>query len=148
MQSFSSDIIIVGGGMAGMALALALAKETHLSITILEAEASSPIWSEGPYHHRVSAITLASQRIFHALQLWESIQTKRISPFQAIHVWDAQTLAEIYFGSEEIAEPLLGFIIENQVMQIAMEERRQTFPSIKKNCTGAINFIPRNKPWC
>ncbi|HEX4044088.1 MAG TPA: FAD-dependent oxidoreductase, partial [Gammaproteobacteria bacterium] len=89
VQTVSSDIIIVGGGIAGATLACTLAQQTSLSITVLEEYADMAIWSADTYHHRVSAITLASQRIFQALNVWEAMQAKRVSPFTRIQVWDA-----------------------------------------------------------
>ncbi|WP_170131787.1 UbiH/UbiF/VisC/COQ6 family ubiquinone biosynthesis hydroxylase [Aquicella lusitana] len=119
------DIVIVGGGIVGSALAAMLAQQTALSVAVLEAQPSISAWSASAYSHRVSAITLASQRIFQALDVWEAIRQKRVSPFNGIQVWDAKGKGEIEFYSREIAEPLLGFIIENSAMQSALIEKIQ-----------------------
>ena len=124
------DIIIVGGGMVGSALALALAQQTSLSIALLEAQPQDEQWSPAHYHHRVSAIALSSQRILQSLHVWDDIQQKRISPFTQIAVWDADGKNEIYFDSKEIAAPLLGFIVENNVMQSALQEKIKHYPQI------------------
>lgn len=132
MQS-SYDIIIVGAGIAGATLACALAKQTSLSIALLEATSEMPSWAAEHYHHRVSAITLSSQRIFNALQLWQPIQQKRVSPFTHIVVRDAQGAGKICFDSAAIAEPVLGHIVENNLIQATLYDK------IKQ--TSQINFI-------
>lgn len=83
------------------------------------------------YHPRVSAIALASQKIFQSLEVWGVIKKRRINPFVGIHVWDDGKNAEIKFDSHEINESVLGFIIENNVIQSALEEKLFSFPQIE-----------------
>lgn len=124
------DIIIVGGGMVGAALACALAQRTSLSILILEAQSHLPTWSAQHYHHRVSAIALSSQRIFQSLQVWDEIKNNRISPFTGIHVWDAAKQGAIHFDCYEIAESVLGFIIENNLIQSVLQKKLEQYPQV------------------
>lgn len=131
MQAKSHDIIIVGGGMVGLSLACMLAQKTSLSIAILEVQSHHHAWSAAHYHHRVSAIALSSQRIFQSLNLWDTIRDKRVSPFTKIQVWDAAGLGEIEFDSKEIAEPVLGYIIENNLIQTILEEKIKQYPHVE-----------------
>lgn len=124
------DIIIVGGGIVGATLACALAKQTSLSIAIFEAKSTIHAWTPTHYHHRVSAIALSSQRIFAALQVWQTMQTMRVSPFTKMVVWDDKGKGEIHFDSADIAESVLGYIIENNVMQNALHEKIKQYPQI------------------
>ena len=117
MQIPAYDVVIVGGGIAGLTLALALLKKTSLSIALLETKKPSYPWSLSQYQHRVSAISLASQRIFQHLSCFLDMQAMRVSPFMHMHVWDEQSQGEIFFDSNIVSEPELGFIIENHVIQ-------------------------------
>jgi 2-octaprenylphenol hydroxylase len=119
----SYDIIIVGGGMVGMTIACALARQTSLSICIIEASDKQPDWHAEKYYPRVSAIALSSVRIFKSLDVWQSICEKRISPFVGIQVWDGLGKGEISFNSADIAESVLGYIIENDVIQSSLHEK-------------------------
>lgn len=131
MNQHSYDIIIIGGGIVGLTLSAALAKKSMLSIAVLESQAHFAPWTKDHYSHRVSAITLSSQRIFKALQVWDDIQEKRISPFTQIAVWDNSSQAELHFDCNEIAEPVLGFIIENNLIQAALLEKIKQHPQIQ-----------------
>ena len=131
MRIDSYDVIIVGGGLVGLSFALALLQQTTLSVAILEEKLFSSSWSLNTYDHRVSAITLASKRFFQALQVWQEIQKKRVSPFTSIQVWDAKTKGRVHFDSREIAEPVLGYIIENSVMQEVLHEKIKQYPRCK-----------------
>jgi 2-polyprenylphenol 6-hydroxylase len=126
----SYDIIIVGGGMVGLTLACALAEQCTLSIAVLEAKLPTHDWQLSPYHHRVSAVALSSRRILESLEVWEAIAKKRVSPFTKIHVWDALNQADIHFDSTAIAEPCLGYIIENNLIQSALQERIKHYPHL------------------
>lgn len=108
--------------MVGMTLALALVKETSLSVAILEAQATQSPWTAEHYHHRVSALSLASQRILEKLNVWESIKQKRVSPFTWIEVWDAETKSDITFDKKDIFVTHLGHIVENNAIQEALIE--------------------------
>ncbi len=124
----SYDIVIVGGGMVGMTLACALAKQTALSIAVLEVKSSAPSWTSASYYPRVSAIALSSQRIFDSLQIWQAMQQRRVSPFTQMQVWDDE--ARIHFDSAEIAETVLGYIIENNVIETTLYEKIKQYPFI------------------
>lgn len=130
MQTKSYDVVIVGGGMVGAALACMLAQKTTLSLAVLEAKPQSQVWNAAHYHHRVSAISLSSVRIFQALKVWREIEEKRVSPFRRIQVWDAACAGETVFDSREIAEPWLGFIIENVLIQTILEESARRSPQV------------------
>lgn len=126
------DIIIIGSGIVGQTLACMLAEKTTLSIALMEANSNIYSWNASTYHHRVSAISLSSKRIFTRLNLWNNITTKRASPFKQIKVWDAITDSKIHFDSREIAESVLGYIVENNLLQTVLHEKLEHYPLIKK----------------
>jgi 2-octaprenylphenol hydroxylase len=94
---------------------------------------------------RVSAITCASQRIFAAVGAWESRIAQRISPFRKMRVWDASGSGQIHFDSAALGEPLLGWIIENSVIQNALLERARQFPNVILYCPAALALASRRE---
>lgn len=131
MRSQTSDIIIVGAGAVGLSLACLLAQRSNLSITILESQHELPTWCQSEYDHRVSAIALASQRIFQAIDVWDTITKSRLSSFDQIEVWDALGKGKIHFAGDEIAEPVLGHIIENSLLRCILLEKIKTYAHIQ-----------------
>tara|TARA_R110000868_G_scaffold380784_1_gene646867 strand:+ start:41867 stop:43018 length:1152 start_codon:yes stop_codon:yes gene_type:complete len=113
------DIIIIGAGMVGLSLAHALA-DSELSIAIVEAKADEPVWPRDGYDLRVSAINPHSQQFFEQLNLWQAIKALRISPFEKMYVWDANSDGNITFDAADDAKPYLGHIIENSVIRKTM----------------------------
>lgn len=124
------DIIIIGGGIVGQVLACLLAEQTPLSIALIEANSSECSWDPNNYYHRVSAIALSSKRIFEKINIWSNLMTKRVSPFNQIKVWDAATESKIHFDSNEIAEPVLGYIVENNLLQSVLSKKLKNYSQI------------------
>ncbi len=124
------DITIVGSGMVGATLACMLANETDLSIAVIDNAKPVAKPSMDSFDLRVSAITRASENIFRNIGVWPAIEALRVSPYRDMHVWDAKGNGIIHFDSADLSEATLGHIIENQVMQYALQQRLQTYSNV------------------
>lgn len=123
------DLIISGGGMVGAMLAAALG-HADLNIALLEGTPLERIQPSVELDCRVSAINRASQRMFASVGAWDGMTAWRVSPFRTMRVWDAAGFGQIHFDSADLGEPLLGWIIENRVIQSALLERAQQRPAV------------------
>ncbi|MDE2195981.1 MAG: UbiH/UbiF/VisC/COQ6 family ubiquinone biosynthesis hydroxylase [Gammaproteobacteria bacterium] len=110
------DLVIVGAGAVGTALAAAL-RDSGLSIAILDAHEPSRFSLEADLDLRVFAISCGTQRILAALGVWQDMQAARISPYHEMYVWDALGGASIHFDCADVGEPVLGHIVENRLIQ-------------------------------
>jgi 2-octaprenylphenol hydroxylase len=115
------DVVVVGGGMVGAALACALAQR-DFSVALLEAREPAFDWDPAGHDLRVSAITRASQRLLQNLGAWQAMLDERATPYQQMHVWDRAGFGEIHFDAADLAEPDLGHIVENRVIVRALWE--------------------------
>jgi len=118
-----ADLIIVGAGMVGSALALAL-KDSGLNILLLDggSMAVRPFSGEAPFEPRVSALSMASQRLLERLQVWPGVQARRASPYAQMQVWDGSGTGSIHFSAASVHADNLGHIVENRVVQDALLE--------------------------
>jgi 2-polyprenylphenol 6-hydroxylase len=115
------DVLVVGGGVVGAALALALGRQGR-RIALLEQAAPEPFDPNGETDLRVFAINRASQRLFESLGVWPAMRSRGASPYEAMEVWDARSPGRIRFEAAEVGEPDLGHIIENRVIQWSLWE--------------------------
>ncbi len=120
----TADLIIVGGGMVGLALAGLLAN-TSCQIKIIEKNA--PILS-GEISNRVSAINLRSQQMLEKVGAWQLIPEQSRSPYDQMLVWEKDSFAKIHFDNQDhaikqLGLEQLGFIIENQHIQYALWQK-------------------------
>lgn len=116
-----ADLIIVGAGMVGSTLALAL-QDCGLDIALVDAGSlqAQPFDSHGPFEPRVSALSAASQRILERVGAWRGITSRRASPYTDMHVWDGSGTGQIDFSAASVHAEVLGHIVENRVVQDAL----------------------------
>ncbi|TDF35031.1 FAD-dependent 2-octaprenylphenol hydroxylase [Alteromonadaceae bacterium M269] len=112
MQSF--DLVISGAGMVGLTLALAL-KSSGLTVAIVDPKAEIYELSDEP-ELRVSAINVASQKVFESLDVWPLVLASRAQAYTHMHVWDKDSFASIDFDHQQVNQDNLGHIVENAVI--------------------------------
>lgn len=119
-----ADLIIVGAGMVGSALALAL-EHSGLNILVVDGGPLSvkPFAADAPFEPRVSALSAASQRILERLDVWPGIAARRASPYRDMQVWDGSGTGSVHFSAASVHAESLGHIVENRVVQDALLER-------------------------
>jgi 2-octaprenylphenol hydroxylase len=119
-----ADLLIVGAGMVGSALALAL-QGSGLNVVVVDGGPLSvkPFDAQAMFEPRVSALSTASQRILDRLGAWEGIAGRRTSPYGEMQVWDGSGTGQIHFSAASVHADVLGHIVENRVVQDALLER-------------------------
>ncbi|QFY42823.1 UbiH/UbiF/VisC/COQ6 family ubiquinone biosynthesis hydroxylase [Candidatus Methylospira mobilis] len=132
------DVAIVGGGMVGAALGCSLGN-SGLKAVVLEETPPPPFDSSQSHDLRVSAVSIASASIIRTVGAWPGIASRRSCPFRRMRVWENQGYVE--FRSDEINEQLLGYIVENRVVQLALQERLAAFDNIEFLCPVKIADI-------
>lgn len=109
MQQF--DLIIVGGGLAGASLALAL-RDSRLRIALIESHTPHP--AEG-WDARIYAISPANAAFLEALGAWKHLDMTRIAPIRAMQVHGDRG-GKIDFSAFETGVSELGWILESSLL--------------------------------
>ncbi|KAF9434155.1 putative ubiquinone biosynthesis monooxygenase [Entomortierella beljakovae] len=111
------DVVIVGGGIAGSALACALASGKASStqrIALIEAfDLSNHInWSPRPdqYSNRVSSLTPKSVAFLKKIGVWSELDTSRVAACEGMQVWDGVSGARITFDSANVDSMQSSFL--------------------------------------
>ncbi|HET7921922.1 MAG TPA: UbiH/UbiF/VisC/COQ6 family ubiquinone biosynthesis hydroxylase [Gammaproteobacteria bacterium] len=113
------DLVIVGAGAVGSALACAL-RDSGLDIALLDARRPEKFVPEAELDLRVFALSQASIRILGALGAWQTIRAARVAPYREMQVWDAGGAGRLHFDCADVGEPWLGCIVENRLIQSAL----------------------------
>ena len=139
------DVLIVGGGMVGSALACALGN-SGLSVAVLERQLPESFLPEQPHDLRVSALSIASERFLQNIGAWEGIQSRRSCPYKRMKVWENDSaLGATEFDAGTIGYGHLGHIVENRIVQLALLERLRQFDNVDLICpahTSRIDYSP------
>lgn len=117
-----TDIAIVGGGLAGPVLALALAK-AGLSVTIIDA-APAEARRAKDFDGRGYALALTSQRLLAGVGLWPAV-ADRAQPILEIDITDGHAGSGpsplmLTFDHAEIEEGPMGYMLEDRHLRPAL----------------------------
>ncbi|MDD2814897.1 MAG: UbiH/UbiF/VisC/COQ6 family ubiquinone biosynthesis hydroxylase [Thiotrichaceae bacterium] len=121
------DVIIAGAGLVGASLACALL-QGGLNVALIEAAPPQTLDLQ-TWDIRTFALTRASERILENLGVWQDLA--RVSPFTKMEVWDANGVGAIHFDCTSLAEPVLGYIAEQRVLQSSLNARLQQFENLE-----------------
>ena len=132
------DVVVVGGGMVGAAVACSLGN-SGLSVAVIEQVMPPPFDPDQPHDMRVSALSISSRNILETVGAWPGIESRRLCPFRRMRVWE--TTGDTEFHSDDIGYRELGYIVENRVTQLALLERMQDFNNIQLLCPVSIKQI-------
>jgi 2-octaprenyl-6-methoxyphenol hydroxylase len=116
-----TDVLIAGGGMVGLTLALALS-QGGISVAVADPIPEATVLNEA-FDGRVSALSYAAVRMLKALGIWTDLES-RAQPILDILVTDAALGASpspfsLHFDHREIGEPM-GAIAENRHIRRAL----------------------------
>ena len=138
------DVVIAGGGMVGGLLAAALA-QSELTVCVLERERPEPFaaGSDPDYDLRVSALSVASERMLRRIDAWQGIVARRACPFSAMSVWDGENEGRTDFHAGDIGAPALGHIVENRVIQLALLDVLDASDNVTLLCPALLQRFRR-----
>jgi len=126
------DLAIVGGGMVGACLALALAdilRGTGRRVVLLEAV--PPDTGQSPsFDGRTSALSNGSRRILTTLGVWEAVATQA-APIHRIHISDRGRFGAARIDAKEQGLEAMGYVVPNRALGAALWARLQDHPAIE-----------------
>ena len=133
MSVIKKDIAIVGAGVSGLALCLALQED--FQVALIDPFEPQTTWPKDKPALRQSALNLSSKALFEKLGVWDSIMDYHHGRYRSMHVWDHISGADITMDASEVAESYLGYIIENRVLCAALWQHIRA-KSIEHPCCG------------
>ena len=123
------DVVIVGAGMVGAALATGLGR-SGFTVALIDQAEPIGFQAELPPDIRVSAISAGSERYLEELGAWPAIMAMRATRYTRLAVWDEtrhplsnilpRKLAEVTFDARNLSASHLGHIVENRLTQQAL----------------------------
>ncbi|GGO55644.1 2-octaprenyl-6-methoxyphenyl hydroxylase [Roseovarius pacificus] len=127
-----SDIVIVGGGLNGPALALALA-QSGFTVTVIDA-LSETVRKNAAFDGRAYALALSSMRLLRAIGIWDRV-SDHTQPMLEIKVSDGRAGEGpspffMHFDHAEIEEGPMGYMLEDRYLRRAFLEAMKAEPRI------------------
>lgn len=127
--SVEVDLVIVGGGLVGASLALALAP-LQLRIAVVEAVEPAAAGQHPSFDERTTALANGSVRVFQMLGVWPDIQ-REATPIRRIHVSEQGRFGTATIDASEQGLESLGSVVPNRVMGEALWARLAQQPQVR-----------------
>ncbi|MGL4309194.1 MAG: UbiH/UbiF/VisC/COQ6 family ubiquinone biosynthesis hydroxylase [Paracoccaceae bacterium] len=118
-MKIDSDILIVGGGLNGPVLALALA-QAGFGVTLVDALPAETRADTG-FDGRAYALALGSQKLLAAVGVWPRVAAAS-QPITGIRTADGSSALPVTLGFDaaEIEDGAMGFMVEDRVLRPAL----------------------------
>jgi 2-octaprenyl-6-methoxyphenol hydroxylase len=131
-MAHDSDILIVGGGLNGPCLALALS-QAGLTSTVIDA-LPVDIRDDRRFDGRSYALALASARLLQAIGVWDDVKANA-QPMLEIKASDGRAGEGpapffLHFDHAEIEEGPMGYMLEDRFLRHALLARMETDPNV------------------
>jgi ubiquinone biosynthesis UbiH/UbiF/VisC/COQ6 family hydroxylase len=126
------DIVIVGGGPAGLSFACSL-KNSGIRMAVVEKQPLESM-SSPSFDGRDIALTHLSVRILTELGIWERIGSECISSIREARVLDGQSPYSLTFDTRNESIDALGFLVSNHDIRKALFDEAEQI--------GGLDIIP------
>ena len=131
------DVVIVGAGMVGAALALKLAR-AGFDVAVVESRAPAPWRAGDEVDLRVVALAPSAVRLLEDVGVWGEIAAARVGPYRRMRVWDALAPGELNFDAADDGAGALGYIVENRLIQSTLWRALQADARIALHCPARV----------
>ena len=138
-----TEIAVVGGGMVGGALALGLAQQ-GFQVTVIEQAAPPAFDNTQQPDVRISAISAASVDLLRGLGIWDAILSMRAHPYRRLETWEWEN-AHVTFDAAELKLPLLGYMVENNILQLALWQALEAHPNVTLRVPASLKALHRRE---
>lgn len=145
MMNTDFDILIVGGGMVGASLGVALGA-LPLRVGLIEA-VEFESGAQPSYNDRTVALSYGSKRIFESLKVWERIEAQGATPIEKIHISDRGRFGFTRLAASDAGVEALGFVAENRALGQALKAALAQTSNLTFLCPALmqeITFTPES----
>lgn len=119
------EILVCGGGIAGMAMTLGLARR-GFEVSLLGPAAVRPTLGVDDYHPRVYALSLASRQILESLGVWQMMDAHRVTPVEAMEVHGDAT-GVVTLHAWQATKAHLAWIVESGELERVLQQAIQVY---------------------
>jgi 2-octaprenyl-6-methoxyphenol hydroxylase len=123
------DLAIVGGGLVGASLALALAP-LGLRITLLEAVPPGSGEQHPSFDERTTALANGTVRAFRTLGVWDAMERAAAS-IRRIHISEQGRFGAARIDAAEQGLEALGYVVPNRVIGAALWQALERTPAVR-----------------
>lgn len=127
-QKSRHDVIVIGGGLAGLTMTALLASR-GIDVVCIDREAP-PVTLTEAFDGRTTAISWGSRKVLEAAGVWPRLDAAAC-PIRQIHILDGDSPLLLAFDSAEVGGRTFGWIVENLALRQALYRHVDTLRSAR-----------------
>ena len=139
-DALDADLLVVGGGMVGLSLALA-AGGAGLRTVIADREDPKAQVAEA-FDGRVSSLSWGACEMFRVLGLWGAL-APNAEPILDIRVADGRSPLFLHFDHRDVADHPFGCMVENRRIRRALHDAVAAAPNVTWAARCAVEALER-----
>ncbi|MGI9212481.1 MAG: 2-octaprenyl-6-methoxyphenyl hydroxylase [Methylococcaceae bacterium] len=134
-MTYDYDVIIVGGGLVGVSLALAL-EHTPLRVAIIEARSETERL-QSDYGHRALALSRGTYQILERLSVWPVVSPHAM-PIRHIHVSERGCFGKTRLHANDFGVDALGYVVLAHYLEVALLSRLRSVSTCQYLCPAHL----------
>ncbi|NQV82252.1 MAG: 2-octaprenyl-6-methoxyphenyl hydroxylase [Rhodospirillales bacterium] len=136
----NTEVLIVGGGLVGATLAVALG-QAGLDVAVVDT--ADPVANlDAGFDGRASAIALATQRVLAGLGLWTALQPQA-APILDIRVSEGNSPFFLHYDHHETGDEAFGYMVENRNLRTALFHRLRDLEAVRVCAPASVAALDR-----
>ncbi|MEK9662702.1 MAG: UbiH/UbiF/VisC/COQ6 family ubiquinone biosynthesis hydroxylase, partial [Alphaproteobacteria bacterium] len=139
-RTVTADALIVGGGLVGLSLAIALAR-AGLAVTVVD-RADPGSMTDARADGRTTAIAHASARVLDGIGVWPTLAAEACA-IDDIRVSDGDSLMFVHYDHRELGDDPLGHIVENHQLRRALLDAARETAGLDLRAPAAVAALDR-----
>lgn len=143
MAQTEFDIVIIGGGPAGLSFACSMI-DSNIDVLVVEKSNIDSISKPKP-DGRETALTHLSLKILKKLGVWELIDQNEVSPLKEAKVFDGDSSSLLNFKSDKSKVDALGYLVPNYQIRKALYERVSQSDNIVIKTESEVHDVEFNQ---
>ena len=140
------DVIIIGGGLVGASLAVAL-KSSGKRILLVESGIVG--CNDRPdSDRRTIALTYGSKLVFSAMGVWENIASRKVETIKDIHISDRGHSGQTRLSHHHVGTDALGYVVPAGVLSQTLWQELRSITGLTLCCPGSASEINPGPTHC
>ncbi|OOZ39490.1 2-octaprenyl-6-methoxyphenyl hydroxylase [Solemya pervernicosa gill symbiont] len=138
----SYDVVIVGGGLVGIALACALGDQP-LRVAVIEALPFETNRSAS-YDDRTIALAYGARPIFEAMGVWQQLAAD-VTAIKRIHISDRGHFGAARLDCNDVGCEALGYVVPSRCMGEVLMARVAQFDNVELLCPARVTSLEQDE---
>jgi 2-octaprenyl-6-methoxyphenol hydroxylase len=136
-----ADVLVVGGGLAGLSLTAALGTAGVETVCV---DRDSPATrADLAFDGRTTAIALGSRRILEGGGVWAKVPEEAKGAILEIRVADSDSPLFLHYDHREVGDEPFGWIVENRELRLALFARLAELATVRHLAPAMVEGLER-----